>query len=51
MPASPHFDRELMKFLSDLRAKNNGEWFHANKESYQKTGRDHPPPCHCHFRG
>jgi uncharacterized protein (TIGR02453 family) len=40
MPASPHFGRELIKFLKDLRANNNREWFQANKQRYEKVVRD-----------
>jgi uncharacterized protein (TIGR02453 family) len=40
MPASPHFSRDLIKFLKDLRANNNREWFQANKHRYEKDVRD-----------
>jgi uncharacterized protein (TIGR02453 family) len=40
MPTSPHFGRELIKFLKDLRTNNNREWFQANKRRYEKDVRD-----------
>lgn len=30
------FNKELFKFLNDLQKNNNVEWFHKNKERYQK---------------
>ena len=30
-----YFDRELFKFLRDLKQNNNRDWFQANKERYE----------------
>jgi hypothetical protein len=41
MSSNPYFTRELFKFLSELRAHNNREWFLRNKERYEQQVR-HP---------
>ena len=35
MPAEPYFTRDLLKFLSELRAHNDRDWFQKNKERYE----------------
>lgn len=40
MPAESYFTRDLFKFLSELRAHNNREWFQGNKERYEQHVRD-----------
>lgn len=32
--------QELLEFLSDLKANNHKEWFHANKQAYQKVRKE-----------
>ncbi len=41
MTARPHFSPELFKFLRDLKANNDREWFQANKKRYEEKLR-HP---------
>jgi uncharacterized protein (TIGR02453 family) len=36
MAASRHFNRAFFEFLDELKANNDREWFHANKERYQQ---------------
>ena len=40
MPDSAHFTPALFKFLRDLRANNNREWFNANKSRYEASVKD-----------
>ncbi len=40
MPKTPYFSPELFRFLSDLKANNEKEWFEANKERYLAEVRD-----------
>lgn len=35
-----HFDRELFRFLKDLKAHNDREWFQARKARYEQAARD-----------
>jgi len=35
-----HLPRALFKFLSELSANNNRQWFEANKSTYEQTVRD-----------
>jgi hypothetical protein len=42
VPASPHFRSELVKFLTDLRANDNREWFQAKQKALRKS-RARPP--------
>lgn len=30
-----HFDKDFVKFMKDLAANNNREWFHENKKRYE----------------
>lgn len=32
-----HFDKDYVKFMKDLAANNNREWFHENKKRYEKS--------------
>ena len=40
MAAETYFTHDLFKFLSELRAHNNREWFLQNKERYEQQARD-----------
>lgn len=40
MPAAPYFTPDLFKFLTELRAHNNREWFLNNKGCFEKHVRD-----------
>ena len=40
MPSEPYFTRDLLKFLSELRAHNNRDWFLQNKARYEARVRD-----------
>jgi len=40
MPDKPFFERNFFKFLEDLEAHNNRDWFQANKERYETEVRD-----------
>jgi uncharacterized protein (TIGR02453 family) len=40
MPTQPHFTPELFRFLKELRANNNREWFAANKTKFELAVRD-----------
>ncbi len=32
-----HFDKDYVKFMKDLAANNNREWFHENKKRYENS--------------
>jgi uncharacterized protein (TIGR02453 family) len=38
--SKPYFSPDFFRFLKELKANNNREWFQANKERYEKTVRD-----------
>lgn len=40
MAAETYFTHDLFKFLSELRAHNNREWFLQNKERYEQQAPD-----------
>jgi uncharacterized protein (TIGR02453 family) len=40
MPAKSLITRDLFKFLDELKANNNREWFLANKQRYEELVRD-----------
>jgi uncharacterized protein (TIGR02453 family) len=40
VPADRHFTRESLKFLNELRAHNNRDWFQSHKERYETQVRD-----------
>ncbi len=40
MPKKVYFSPDMFKFLKDLKANNNREWFHANKEIYESAVRN-----------
>jgi uncharacterized protein (TIGR02453 family) len=40
VPAQPYFTRDLLKFLRELRANNNRDWFQNNKQRYEARVRD-----------
>ena len=40
MPSSKHFSPALFKFLRDLKANNDRDWFKSNKERYEEVLRD-----------
>ena len=40
MPAHSYFSRDLLRFLSELAAHNNRDWFQNNKERYEARVRD-----------
>jgi uncharacterized protein (TIGR02453 family) len=40
MPNKQHFSPELFKFLKELRANNNREWFAVNKQRFESVARD-----------
>lgn len=35
-----HFDKDFVKFMKDLAAHNEREWFHENKKRYEKSVKD-----------
>ena len=37
---APMFEMALFRFLKDLKANNDREWFHANKSRYEAEARD-----------
>ncbi|MGH2811827.1 MAG: DUF2461 domain-containing protein, partial [Actinomycetota bacterium] len=40
MPGKTYFSKQLFKFLEDLRANNNREWFQANRGRYEEFVRE-----------
>jgi uncharacterized protein (TIGR02453 family) len=40
MAATPYFTPDLFRFLSELRAHNERDWFQRNKERYERSVRD-----------
>jgi uncharacterized protein (TIGR02453 family) len=40
VPSAPFFSRDVFKFLSELRAHNNRDWFQTNKDRYETQARD-----------
>ncbi|HEY6333559.1 MAG TPA: TIGR02453 family protein [Blastocatellia bacterium] len=40
MKKEPHFSRGFFKFLSELAANNNRDWFLENKDRYEKVVRE-----------
>jgi uncharacterized protein (TIGR02453 family) len=40
MAARAHFDRQLFKFLADLKRNNDRDWFQANKRRYEQHVKD-----------
>lgn len=38
--AAPVFEPALLRFLKDLKAHNEREWFHANKARFEREARD-----------
>jgi uncharacterized protein (TIGR02453 family) len=40
MPSTAYFTPDLLRFLGELKAHNNRDWFNANKERYETSVRD-----------
>jgi uncharacterized protein (TIGR02453 family) len=40
MATTPYFTPDLFRFLRELKAHNNRDWFQANKERYERSLRD-----------
>src|SRR5277367_6255254 len=40
MPNTAYFTADLMRFLTELKAHNNRDWFNENKERYEQSVRD-----------